>query len=175
MIRPEVKALLWRWREVLIALAIAALGLWWGLRSFGILQWLGWAVAASGVLLAISAVQRGRFGKGGAGPGVVTIDERRIVYMGPTDGGVADLDLTVRLDLTPGPNPAWRLTGETGEHIDIPVNAAGAEALFDAFNTLPGIRTYHLVGALDQPRDGLTSIWRRGMDGSVTQLPPRLH
>ncbi len=173
MIRPEVKALFWRWREVLFALAVVGLGLWWGLRSFGILQWLGWAVSAAGAMLAVSAIQRGRFGKGGDGPGVVTIDERRIIYMGPTDGGVADLDLTVRLDLTPA--SAWRLTGETGEQIEIPVNAAGAEALFDAFSTLPGLRSHTLVSVLNEPRDTVVTIWRKPRDSTVTQLPPRLH
>ena len=65
MIRPEIKEGLWRWREVIAALARAAVGLWWGTVSFGIVQWIGWALAALGVALAITAAQKMRFTQDG--------------------------------------------------------------------------------------------------------------
>jgi len=175
MIRPEVKALFWRWREALFACGLIALGLWWALQSFGIVVWLGWGLVALGAVWGVSAIQRARFSASDDGPGVVTVDERRIVYMGPLDGGVCDLDATVRLDLTPAPGAAWQLTGETGEVLAIPVNAAGAEALFDAFSTLPGLRAGQLVAALEQDRTATVALWRVGRDPAITHLPHGLH
>ena len=107
MIRREIREGAWRWREVIAALALSAVGLWLGFASFGIVQWIGWGLAALGAALAISAAQKVRFQPDGEGAGVVTLDERRVTYLGPLDGGVADLDLMVQLDLTP--SRAWRL------------------------------------------------------------------
>ena len=41
MIRPEAKRALWRWREVLFGITIAALGYLWVISYFGLLRWLG--------------------------------------------------------------------------------------------------------------------------------------
>jgi len=163
MIRPEIKDGLWRWREVLAALGFAAVGLWWGTVSFGIVQWIGWGMASLGVTLAITAAQKVRFKSDGDGPGVVTLDERRVTYLGPLDGGVADLDLMVQLDLTPvsptAPVPAWRLINEDGNHLDIPTNSMGVEALFDVFLALPGIKTEYMLSVLQRTRPAQMTVW----------------
>ncbi|MCF2871186.1 hypothetical protein L0664_08915 [Octadecabacter sp. G9-8] len=157
MIRPEIRDGLWRWREVIAALALAAVGLWWGTVSFGIVQWIGWGMAALGAMLAFSAAQKVRFKSDGDGPGVVTLDERRVTYLGPLDGGVADLDLMVQLDLTPA--PAWRLINADGNYIDIPTNAMGVEALFDVFLALPGIKTEYMLSVLQRTRPAQMTVW----------------
>ena len=46
-LRPEARAALMRWREVLLAGAVAALGLRWGLAAFGALQIVGWAMVVA--------------------------------------------------------------------------------------------------------------------------------
>lgn len=157
MIRREIKDGLWRWREVIAALGLAAVGIWWGFASFGIVQWLGWGLAALGVGLAVSAAQKVRFRPDGDGPGVVTLDERRVTYLGPLDGGVADLDLMVQLDLTPA--PAWRIINADGNHIDIPTNALGVEALFDVFSALPGLKTEYMLSVLARTRPAQMTVW----------------
>jgi hypothetical protein len=157
MIRPEIKAGAWRWREVIAALAFAALGLWWGTESFGIVRWIGWGMAALGVMLAISAAQKVRFKSDGDGPGVVTLDERRVTYLGPLDGGVAELDLMVQLDLTP--SSAWRLINGDGSYVDIPTNAMGVEALFDVFLALPGMKTEYMLSVLQRTRPAQMTVW----------------
>ena len=157
MIRPEVKDAAWRWREVIAALALAGLGIWWGTASFGIVQWLGWGLALLGAGLAVSAAQKVRFQRDGDGPGVVTLDERRVTYLGPFDGGVADLDLMVQLDLTPA--PAWRLINGDGHFIDIPTNARGVEALFDVFTALPGMKTEYMLSVLARTRPAHMTVW----------------
>jgi len=157
MIRPEIKDGLWRWREVIAAMALAAVGLWWGTVSFGIVQWIGWVLTAVGIGLAIAAAQKVRFQTDGDGPGVVTLDERRVTYLGPLDGGVADLDLMVQLDLTPA--PAWRLINGDGHYIDIPTNAKGVEVLFDVFTALPGMKTEYMLSVLQRTRPAQMTVW----------------
>lgn len=157
MIRPEVRAGFWRWREVIAALALAAVGLWWGFASFGIVQWLNWALAALGVGLAIAAGQKVRFRPQSDGAGVVTLDERRVTYLGPIDGGVANLDQMVQLDITPA--PAWRIMNRDGTYLDIPTDALGVEALFDVFTALPGIKTEYMLSLLYTPRKAQMTIW----------------
>lgn len=168
MIRPEIRDGLWRWREVIAALAVALVGLWWALVSFGIVQWIGWGLVALGVALAISAAQKVRFQPDGDGPGVVTLDERRVTYLGPIDGGVADLDLMVQLDLTPA--PAWRLINGAGQHLEIPTNAAGVEVLFDVFAALPGIKTEYMLSLLNSPRPTQMTVWISPDHKPYTQL-----
>ena len=163
MIRPEAARTLRRWREPLVAAGLVALGTYWGLTSHGILGWVGWAMVFAGLGLGAVAVQRLRFGQGGGGPGIVTVDERRVVYWGPHGGGVADLDLLAQLELSPGTTgPVWRLTAEMGESLEIPANAEGAGALFDVFAALPGIHTGEMLHALNHPPEGPLTIWESG-------------
>ena len=116
MIRPELKASFWKWRDVILAAALIALGAYWGIWSTGIVRVIGWGLVALGAGLAYGGWQRVRFRNRSAGPGVVTLDERRVIYMGPVDGGVADLDLMVQLDLAQprGMGPAWRIINADG-------------------------------------------------------------
>jgi len=162
-LRPEARALLWRWRDVLLGLAFVLLGLWWGLRSFGFVQWLGFGLMAFGVVWSVAGVQRARFRQGGDGPGVVQVRERRLAYFGPLDGGVMDVaDMTMlELDPTGHPAPQWILTGVGGQRIAIPISAKGAEDLFDVFAALPGIKTSAVLDVLSRTPDARLIIWSR--------------
>lgn len=157
MIRPEVKTLLYRWREVFFAIGAAGIGIYWGLTTFGILAWLGWAVAGFGGAMAIVGWQKIRFASSELGPGVVTLDERRIIYMGPKEGGVADLDLVVQLELTVA--SIWRLVNRDGNVLEIPANAQGADALFDVFAALPGAKTSDILKIMAMPRRATMTVW----------------
>ncbi|SLN53836.1 hypothetical protein [Pseudooctadecabacter jejudonensis] len=157
MIRPEVKTLAWRWREVLFALALIGIGIWWGMAFFGIVAWIGWGLAVVAAGFAVSAAQKVRFRGTSDGPGVVVLDERRVTYLGPEDGGVADLDLMVQLDVTPA--PAWRLINRDGHFIDIPTDAKGVEVLFDAFTALPGLNTEHMLSVLHRKKPAQMTVW----------------
>ncbi|WP_322890311.1 MULTISPECIES: hypothetical protein [unclassified Yoonia] len=161
--RPEARAFFWRWREVLAAAGLALFGLWWGLNAAGVTVWLGYLVGAIGLGWAFAAIQRARFAQDGEGPGVVQVRERRLAYFGPLDGGILDLDdLTeVALDPRSYPDPSWILTGIGGQRIAIPINAAGADALFDVFAGLPGIKTGTVLDVLSRTPDALVVIWSR--------------
>jgi len=162
-LRPEVRAFFWRWREVLIALAVALLGLYWALDGVGITVWLGYIFIAIGFGWAVAGFQRARFAQGGDGAGLVQVRERRLAYFGPLDGGVIDVADLTKLELDPGshPDPSWILTGSEGQSIAIPINAKGAESLFDVFTALPGIKTEALLDVLARTPDARVTVWSR--------------
>lgn len=160
--RPEAKAALWRWREVLAAAGFAGLGLYWVFGSGGLLTWLGWALTALSGALAVIGVQRARFRIGAGGPGFVSVDERQITYFGPLTGGFVTTDDLeyVALDPTARP-PHWVLRQPERPPLFIPVTAEGAEALFDAFAALPGLRTERMLAELNRHGTHPVVIWER--------------
>ena len=171
-IRPEARAALWRWREVLAAAAVAVLGLSWGLGPGGLLGWLGWGLVLAGAALAVIGVQRARFRTGTGGPGMVQVDEGQVSYFGPLTGGsVAISDLT-RLSLDPGMKPAhWVLEQPGQPPLFIPVNAAGTDELFDVFATLPGLKTERMLAGLAEKGGHAVLIWQKvTTQGSVTRM-----
>ena len=161
LLRPEARDWLLRWREVLTGAAVALLGLWSALTTFGVTRWLSVALILIGAALIWTGIQRIRFRQGGGGAGVVQIDERRLMYFGPLTGGVIDMDDLTRLVLDPsGHPPHWLLSGVGGQSLAIPVNAEGADALFDLFAALPGIKTEHMLEVLARTPDAQVTIWK---------------
>jgi len=169
-LRPEAAAALHRWREVLAALAVAALGLWIAAHPGPVVQGFGYVLVAVAALALIPAIRRARFAAGGQGPGVVQVVEGRILYMGPVTGGAVSLgDLTsLSLRRDRGGNTAWVLA-EPSQLLMIPVDASGAEALFDAFTTLPGLGAHRLLSARQNSRIGEQTLWRRTTPLALTQ------
>ena len=161
-IRPEAKRTLWRWREVLTAGAVLLVGLSWISGPGGLLGWMGWVLVAVSVALAVIGIQRGRFRTGAGGPGVVTIDEGQISYFGPLDGGMVATREIERLALDPTASPAhWVLSQPGQPTLHIPVNAEGAEALFDVFSALPGLKTEQMLAELNGGSVHPVVIWEK--------------
>ena len=160
-LRPEARATLWRWREVIAGLALLAFGLWWVATGLSVLRWLAVPVIAAGAAIVWTGLQRLRFRRGGGGAGVVQIVERRIAYWGPLTGGMIDLDDLARLSLDPGGRPLhWVLTPHTGAVLQIPVDAEGADALFDTFAALPGLQTERMLDLMADPPDHPVTLWQ---------------
>ncbi|PYE84748.1 hypothetical protein [Pseudoroseicyclus aestuarii] len=158
-LRPEARAALWRAREAIVALVVAALGGWWAAESFGAMRWLGLVVCAAGLVAAAAAVQRLRVPRGGTGPGVVTLDEGRIAYMGPLTGGSIDLASVEVLKLDRGATPPhWILEGQ-GARLEVPATALGAEVLPDGFAQLRGFRHGQMMAALNDAGRGMITVW----------------
>ena len=170
--RPEATAALWRWRVVLIGIAMAILALWWLAGPGGLLGFVAPAVLVAAGALIMIGLQRGRFRGAGGGLGTVQVDEGQVTYFGPLTGGTVALREMSRLILDGGQRPAhWRLEQPDHAPVMIPVNVDGADALFDAFASLPGLKTENM---LHQLRDAPTTpvlIWERSAPTLVEMVP----
>ena len=161
-LRPEAKAEIWRWREVLVGVTAATLGLWLVAGPGLLLAIPGYALIAGGAGLVWLGIQRGRFRGPGGGTGAVQVDEEEITYFGPLSGGSVALRDMDRLSLERQMFPAhWRLDQSGKQPLFIPVNAEGSEALFDAFAVLPGIRTERMLFELRKTQHDPVVIWER--------------
>ena len=179
MVRSEVAmALLTRWREVIAAGGLALAGVWIGWLGGYLLLPVGMAIVALAAALGIAAFRRLRFQQEVLAPGWVEVDEGQVGYLGPAFGGYVALPdlIEIRL-LTMRGRRLWRLKQADGQVLLIPVDAAGAERLFDAFGSLPGLGSAALIAALSLGGSGAQSlpgpdattrvVWRRGGKGIV--------
>ena len=176
-LRPEVAALLTRWREVIAAGVVGFGGLWVAWLGGYLLVPVGAAVVALALTWGFLGFRRMRFAQGVAAPGWVEVDEGQVGYLGPAFGGYVALpDLVEIRLLTMRGRRLWRLKQADGQVLLIPVDAAGAERLFDAFASLPGLGSAALLSALSGARTGQTLpapdattrvVWRRAGQGIV--------
>ncbi|MEO8242038.1 MAG: hypothetical protein ABI832_06965 [bacterium] len=180
LIRPEVTNLIWRAREVIWAGLVVGLGGWLIALGGFVLIPLGVIIGGIGLVLAVTALRRMRFEQGVVAPGIVELDEAQVGYLGPEVGGFLSLPELVELRiLSLRGRRLWRLKQADGQALLIPVDAKGAERLFDAFANLPGMDTASLVAALEQPAlpdSGAITlaaqtrvIWRRQGRGIVAR------
>ncbi|WP_390912831.1 hypothetical protein [Pseudosulfitobacter sp. SM2401] len=165
-IRPDAARAIHRLREALVGIAILALGLLWVFGRPGLLQFLGYPVSLIGVVFILIGIQRARFRTSDDGAGAVQVDEGQITYFGPLTGGATALADLERLTLDRNLKPAhWRLDSPGTPALLIPVNAAGSDALFDAFARLPGLRTERMLSEMNTPLNGgqnqAVVIWER--------------
>ena len=168
MIRPDALAALRRWREAIIAGCVIVLGLWLGLSPGPVVEGVGYVLALIGVLMMILALRRIRFARPGDGPGVVTLDEGRIAYLGPYYGGAVAIRDMTRLSLRRATGgQTWVLTHPEGV-LAIPVNALGADQLFDAFSALDGLNMPHLLRALRETTPGTVTLWQADRPVALT-------
>lgn len=170
-IRPGIRALLDRSRELLVAGLLGLVGTW--VFTFGgwFFQGLGLAAMLLSLALAYVAIRRLRFRPGGGAPGVVQVDEGQITYLAPRNGGFVALSELTELAIVFDADGArlWRLTQSGFPTVTIPAAAQGADALFDAFVSLPGARPGHIVAALDRtPDQGPVTVWRRVRHPALT-------
>ena len=154
MIRDAARQAIWRAREVIGGALMALAGLWVAARGGYLLVPLGGMIAVAGLAFAVLGWRRLQFAADGEAPGLVQVDEAQISYLGPMSGGFVSLaDLVeVRIISLRG-RRLWRLKQADGQALLIPLEASGAEALFDAFSALPGLTSGDLVAAM-QGRDG---------------------
>lgn len=178
LIRPEIAQGAYRAREVILGGLLALAGSWTALQGGFLLAPVGLGVAGIGLVWTVTAWRRMRFAQAVASPGIVEVDEGQIGYLGPDAGGyVAIPDLSELRLIEMRGRRLWQLRQADGQALLIPVDATGADRLFDAFTSLPGMDTGVLVAALEAapPRSvgGLAlssiskSLWRRASRDAV--------
>ncbi len=159
LIRPELTAVFKRWSEVMAGLGVALFGLWALQANDAFFQALAALVILAGLGMAIIGWRRMRFQRDGVAPGIVQLVEGQISYFGPEEGGFVALRDLVELHLV-AQGQEWLLLCADGTRLQIPVAARGADVLFDAFATLPGLRMQSLLEALDDPEPPATrALW----------------
>lgn len=161
-IRPDLRDAFWRWREAVAGLALALLGVWGVLVEGGLLAWLGGVALLLAGFLIWTGTQRARFRRVSGGPGSVDVDEGQITYFGPLTGGaiaLRDID-AVTLIRAGGQSPHWQLVAQ-GHVLHIPIDADGTDALFDAFASLPGLRTERVLAAMKDGAVDNVAVWQR--------------
>ncbi|MCA8883636.1 MAG: hypothetical protein KDA50_07805 [Rhodobacteraceae bacterium] len=172
-IRPELRNAAWRARELLVGLTVTGFAVWFLLSAQGILFWSGLPAVPLGLAMVALGIQRLRFRTDGDGPGVVQITEAQIAYFGPLEGGAVSVKTLAEIALDPRGTPDhWRLREADGTTLHIPVNAAGADALLDAFAQLPGFRAEPMLAAMNARGAGIVEVWRR--DGTKPPADHRL-
>lgn len=162
LVRPEVKEAVWRFRDTIIGVAVSLLGLYWAINGVGFMSILGTSLAVAGALLVFAGIQRGRFRAGSGGTGVVHVLEGQVTYYGPVEGGsivISDLD---RVELNPQAKPSgeWVLYDPSTTPLRIPTDAEGADALFDVFAALDGIKTENMLTMLQAKPDQQVVVWQ---------------
>lgn len=182
MIREGAARWLHRWREVIAAGGVALAGLWVASGGGFVLVPVGGAIVAVAAGLGLQAFRRMRFAQATAAPGIVEVDEAQIAYLSAEGGGFVGLPdlLEIRL-LTLRGKRFWRLRQTDGQALLVPVDAAGAEQLFDSFATLPGMDSAALVAALQgngasraslPALDGVSHVvWHRPGAGVARRAP----
>ncbi|WP_425099920.1 hypothetical protein [Tropicibacter sp. S64] len=161
MIRPEAAAALARFREVFIGLAVFAVGLYWGFfTGGGILHWIGFVVLLLGIALAWIGLRRARLYREGGGAGIVEVTERQISYFAPDGGGIVSVDglRQVRIEVLDLMVVQWVLAGRDGL-LAIPIDAEGANALFDVLSALPGADFETAITAMSATEPHSYVIW----------------
>ncbi|MEZ5715324.1 MAG: hypothetical protein R3D85_09225 [Paracoccaceae bacterium] len=165
LIRPEARAALWRWREVLLGAAVTALGANWALTAFGVMGWLGWPVLALGLILLIAGLQRARVRPRAGGAGLVELDEAQLSYFLPEGGVIVPLADVVRIEIVTAPPDVltWVFTDGSGRAARIPASAAGAERLLDALSHFPGASFGQVIEASSARGANAFVIWRKNL------------
>ncbi len=163
MIRPDVAVRLAPWREVVAAVATLLFSIW----VFSLGGWLFWPIGAVLSLVSlvwlVAAWQRRRFRRAIAAPGVIEVDEGVIRYFGARilGGQIALRDLSEIRLLNINNRAHWRLKSASGEALLVPLDAAGADALADAFTSLPGLDMGRVSAAVARTGPAVRTLWVR--------------
>ena len=161
-VRPEIRLHVTRFRDAYLGIGVALVGVYLALIGLGIVPMVGMSLAIAGALLTFSGIQRGRFRTVGQGPGVVQVIEGQVTYFGPTLGGTIALDNLVKVELMAGADGrrTWVLRDASQTTLYIPVDAEGAEALFDSFASLERLKIEKMLGQLAALDHGSVTIWQ---------------
>lgn len=164
-VRPEIIRMATRWAETTLMAGAAAAILLVAVQGASrrhllvTLVLLGLAFVASA--LAWIAARKALVERDFSQPGIVRVQEGRIEYFGPHDGGFADFDLLVAVKLSAKTGrTVWVFEQRGMPTLRVPVNAKGAEHLPERLAALPGFSSGRALQALRGPMESDVEMWR---------------
>ena len=166
-IRPELQALMWRWREVALLALIILISVYFFVTGAGLIRVITIGLIIIGLAFLYPAIRQARAVSPTVSVGVVEITERRIRYLGPETGSeisANDLDMVQiesRDENDTSGEVTWVFTDIYGQSMLIPSGAEGARALLDAVSSLPGADLDAVVRAMGYPQRTLFTIWKK--------------
>lgn len=169
-LRPEVRALAARWTETAIWAGGALVGLRMIFAQSLFFQIVGVGVLAVSVGFLIVAARAARQPEAGAGPGMVSVNERMISYFGPESGGEVSVEtlVSIRIARLRGA-PHWVFVSSEDPPLAIPVTALGADRLFGAISPLAGVDYGSALAAMKSGEGDAVVIWEA--DASEDSAP----
>ena len=150
------------WRETIVAIMFAGLGLYWTIYSYGTLYFVGYGVLISGIIFAYVGYQRTSFKRKETGGGIVEFTEGQISYFGPKTGAIFSIEDIECLSIDKSNSSSiWIIERTANYKVKIPTNVEGNEVLFDVFNSLEGFQIHQMLEALSSSRCNKTVLWQK--------------
>ena len=150
------------WRETMVAIIFAGLGLYWTINSYGTLYFIGYGVLLFGIIFAYVGYQRACFKRKETGGGIVEFTEGQISYFGPKTGAIFSIEDIKCLSIDKSNSSSIWIIERTADYkVEIPTNVEGNEVLFDVFNSLEGFQIHQMLEALSSSRCNKTVLWQK--------------
>lgn len=150
------------WRETIVAMIFAGLGLYWTINSYGTLYFVGYGVLLFGIIFAYVGYQRACFKIKETGGGIVEFKEVQISYFGPKTGAIFSIEDIECLSIDKSNSSSIWIIERTADYkVEIPTNVEGNEVLFDVFNSLEGFQIHQMLEALSSSRCNKTVLWQK--------------
>ena len=150
------------WRETVVAIIFAGLGLYWTINSYGTVYFIGYGVLIIGIIFAYVGYQRASFKRKETGGGIVEFTEGQISYFGPKTGAIFSIEDIECLSIDKSNSSSIWIIERTADYkVEIPTNVEGNEVLFDVFNSLEGFQIHQMLDALSSSRCNKTVLWQK--------------
>ena len=150
------------WRETMVAIILAGLGLYWTTNSYGTLYFIGYGLLLFGIIFAYVGYQRACFKRKETGGGIVEFTEGQISYFGPKTGAIFSIEDIECLSIDKSNSSSiWIIERTANYKVEIPTNVEGNEVLFDVFNSLEGFQIHQMLEALSSSRCNKTVLWQK--------------
>ena len=150
------------WRETIVAIIFAGIGLYWTINSYGTLYFIGYGVLLFGIIFAYVGYQRACFKRKETGGGIVEFTEGQISYFGPKTGAIFSIEDIKCLSIDKSNSSSIWIIERTADYkVEIPTNVEGNEVLFDVFNSLEGFQIHQMLEALSSSRCNKTVLWQK--------------
>ena len=150
------------WRETIVSIIFAGIGLYWTMNSYGTLYFIGYGVLIIGIIFAYVGYQRASFNRKETGGGIVEFTEGQISYFGPKTGAIFSIEDIECLSIDKSNSSSIWIIERTADYkVEIPTNVEGNEVLFDVFNSLEGFQIHKMLEALSSSRCNKTVLWQK--------------